>query len=77
MTVKVKIKLREVGVKGLNWDDPVVSKKKCLLEAEFLEDHGRLKEIEFARCLFPVTDGIAHICRCVGRGSVQRPVIPI
>jgi hypothetical protein len=28
MTVKAKIKLRELVVKGLQWDDPVVGEEK-------------------------------------------------
>jgi hypothetical protein len=35
MTVKAKIKLRALGVKGLKWDDPVVGDEKAWWELYF------------------------------------------
>jgi hypothetical protein len=57
MTIKAKIKLRELGVKGLQWDDPVVGEEKAWWELYF-EKIERLKEVEVDRCLFPKAEEI-------------------
>ncbi|XP_046459823.1 uncharacterized protein LOC124206177 [Daphnia pulex] len=59
MTVKAKIKLRELGVKGLQWEDPVVGDEKEWWE-EYFQKIGRLKEIELPRCLFPKAEEIVR-----------------
>ena len=57
MTIKAKINLRELGVKGLQWDDPVVGEEKAWWELYF-QKIERLKEVEVDRCLFPKAEEI-------------------
>ncbi|KAI9551306.1 hypothetical protein GHT06_002506 [Daphnia sinensis] len=59
MTVKAKIKLRELGVKGLQWDDPVIGEDKEWWE-QYFQKIGRLKEIELPRCIFPKVEEIVR-----------------
>lgn len=57
LTVKAKIKLRELGVRGLNWDDPVTGNDRQWWEQYFCRIDG-LKEVEIPRCLFPDAEEI-------------------
>ena len=60
MTVKAKIKLRELGVKGLSWKDSVPSDDKTWW-CQYFEEIEKLKMIEFPRCLFPDEDDIVRM----------------
>ena len=59
MTVKAKIKLRELGVKGLSWNDAVPSDDKSWW-CQYFEEIEKLRMIEFPRCLFPEEDNIVR-----------------
>jgi hypothetical protein len=60
MTVKAKIKLRELGVKGLRWNDAVATDDK-IWWCQYFEEIEKLKMIEFPRCLFPEEDNIVRM----------------
>lgn len=55
ITVKGKIKLRELCVKGLSWNDPVPAEDKTLWE-QYFEEIEKLKGVEIPRCLLPEED---------------------
>ncbi|XP_045027086.1 uncharacterized protein LOC123470616 [Daphnia magna] len=59
MTVKAKIRLRHLGVKGLRWEDAVTG-----LDREWWENYfdtiEQLRTVEFSRCLFPDEDQIVR-----------------
>ncbi|KZS19521.1 Uncharacterized protein APZ42_014015 [Daphnia magna] len=59
MTVKAKIKLRELGVKCKKWEDAVVGDENAWWE-QYFKKIKRLKEVEFARCLFPKAEEIVR-----------------
>ncbi|XP_045030399.1 uncharacterized protein LOC123472602 [Daphnia magna] len=54
---RAKIKLRELGVRGLHWDEPVTKEDRQWWEKYFRTIDG-LKEVEFPRCLFPDADEV-------------------
>ena len=60
MTVKGKIRLRELGTKGLDWSDQVVGEDKRWWE-QWFNTLGQLKHVEIPRCLFPDEDNIDRI----------------
>jgi hypothetical protein len=51
MTVKAKIRLRQLGVKGLKGDDPVTGSDREWWE-EYFSTMEQLRQLEFPRCLF-------------------------
>ena len=59
MTVKAKIKLRELGVRGLQWNDPVIGEERSWWE-EYFTRIEKLKSIWFPRCLFPAEEDIVR-----------------
>ena len=59
MTVKAKIKLRELGVRGLQWNDPVIGEERSWWE-EYFTRIEKLKSILFPRCLFPAEEDIVR-----------------
>ncbi|XP_032780196.2 uncharacterized protein LOC116918582 [Daphnia magna] len=52
MVVKAKIKLRELGVQGLQWTDPVVGESRKWWEKWF-DTLKQLNAVKIPRCLFP------------------------
>ena len=59
MTVKAKIRLRELGVKGLKWDDAVTGEDRAWWEQYFAQLE-QLREIQYPRCLFPEEENIVR-----------------
>jgi hypothetical protein len=59
ITVKAKIRLRHLGVKGLKWEDVVTGPDREWWESYF-DTMQQLKTVEFARCLFPDEDRIVR-----------------
>ena len=57
ITVKAKIRLRQLGVKGLKWDDPVTG-SDCDWWKLYFSTMDQLRQVEFSRCLFPDEDNI-------------------
>ncbi|XP_057379646.1 uncharacterized protein LOC130701871 [Daphnia carinata] len=55
--VKAKIKLRELGTKGLQWNDPVSSEDRDWWEAWF-DALRQLNDLNIPRCLFPEEENI-------------------
>ncbi|XP_045034560.1 uncharacterized protein LOC123475636 [Daphnia magna] len=72
MTVKANIKLRELGVKGLQWDDPVIGEEKVWWEQYFPEDRtsegDRASPLSLPKGGRDSTDRTAHFRGCVRRG---------
>ncbi|KAI9565123.1 hypothetical protein GHT06_008892 [Daphnia sinensis] len=60
MTVKAKIKLRELGVKGLSWKDSVSGEDR-IWWFQYFEEIEKLKGVEFLRCLFPEEHDIMRV----------------
>lgn len=52
ITVKAKIRLGHLGVKGPQWEDAVTGTDREWWE-NYFEAMEQLKTVEFARCLFP------------------------
>ena len=57
LTVKAKIKLRELDQKGLDWYDRVAEKDKEWWKSYF-SSLKQLKEVRVKRCLFPDAENI-------------------
>jgi hypothetical protein len=51
MTIKGKIRLRELGVRGLDWTESVNEKDREWW-AQYFQTIQQLKDVEFPRCLF-------------------------
>lgn len=52
LTVKAKIRNRELDIKGLAWNDPVRGEDRIWWE-QWFKTLRQLKHLEFSRCLFP------------------------
>lgn len=57
LTVKAKSRLRSLGQKGLNWNDPVTGADKEWWQ-EYFKKLELLKDVEVPRCLFPNMESI-------------------
>jgi hypothetical protein len=60
ITVKAKIRLGHLGVKGPQWEDAVTGTDRKWWE-NYFEAMEQLKTVEFARCLFPGEGQIVRI----------------
>ena len=60
MTIKAMIRLRELGLRGLDWKDPI-SEPDRVWWMEYFKAIEQLRDVEFERCLFPDEDRIVRI----------------
>lgn len=60
MTIKAKIRLRALGLRGLDWTDPISEPDRVWWE-EYFQTIEQLRDVEFERCLFPDEDRIVRI----------------
>ncbi|XP_046450173.1 uncharacterized protein LOC124198385 [Daphnia pulex] len=59
MTIKGKIRLRELGVRGLDWTESVNEKDREWW-AQYFQTIQQLKDVEFPRCLFEEEEDIVR-----------------
>ncbi len=60
LTVKAKIKLWLLSIKGLGWGDDVVGEDRCWWECWF-QSFAQLNNVRFPRCIFKSEDDIVRI----------------
>ena len=63
MTVKAKIRLRVLGIKGLKWDDAVDGDDRDWW-SQYFDGIQRLKSVEVPRCLVPDVPNITRLDFC-------------